>query len=104
MELAQPPPERRAVVEVLGDQRPDVSREPLAHLPLERAALADGEHDAGRQADHEQHPEEVEVDAGVESPHRQSGARARRYPTPRTVLMRRGALGSSSSLARSFET
>ena len=70
MELGEPPPERGAVVPVLGDERSDVPREPLAHVTLEGAPLAEGEDQAGREADHEQDAEEVEVDAGVEAPHR----------------------------------
>jgi len=75
-ELLKPACECGPVEQRLGDQRAEVAGQSLGDLPLEGAALADCEHEAGRQPHDEEDAEEVEVDPPVETPHRQSPPRA----------------------------
>ena len=78
------------------------------HLARE-APIAPEERAEHRRRDHDHHQdrEKGEVDLDVQAPHAPAssspGSRAKRYPTPRRVWMRRGRFGSSSIAARMRE-
>ena len=103
VELLEPVGERVLVVPDFADEGRHVAGHPLGGLAPEPTTGAQGKDDAHGQTRHEEDAEEVQVDARVEPAHRSAPSRRRTYPTPRTVLMRRGSLGFRSSLARSLE-